>query len=366
MTTPFKRWLNSQDCYSMLRLCAGQVIKRADRLTLQLDDGYLDRDDYLESVVGQLWQFVQEKASKISDKGTALLVAGDSINFMIYLSQEFIAFSLDKRRADNPFHAYYRHLRTVLSKEDGIRCESLGRKGSYYACSDAPTLNNLPDSFASQNYSTWPLPDVAFRNIHEKAAMLKLARGFWDESLHVFLAAYLLPIRELTHFVASNYPLIFTESTESSFDVSDDEDGLATNLGDCLFTSADSRMEDVWKRQTPELDKDIVDNELEMLAQDCVAELSERQRLLLLMKMEDDMTYEEICLRLSENSPSKLHYHIKKSLDVIRQKWSLWGPPSLKQFADVDQEEFYLFYEKVISICKNGTTFRSNKEDQQP
>ena len=132
------------------------------------------------------------------------------------------------------------------------------------------------------------------------------------------------------------------------------------------MTSADSRMEDAWKRQTPELDRDIVDNELEMLAQDCVTGMSERQRLLLLMKMEDDLTYEEIGLRLNESSPSKLQYHFKKSLEAIRHKWSLWGPPSLKQFADVDEEEFYLFYEKVISICKNGQAFRSNKEDIQP
>lgn len=214
----------------MLRLCAGQVVKRAERLALPLEDSYLDRDDYLDSVVGQLWQFVQENAGKISDKGTALLIAGDSINFMIFLSQEFIAFCLDKRRADNPFHAYYRHLRSVLSQEEGIRSESLGRKGSYYACSDSTALTYLPDSCSGQNYSTWPLPDVAFRDIHEKAAMLKLAKGFWEESLHVFLAAYLLPIRELTHFVANNYPLIFIESTESSFDIADDEDSITTNI----------------------------------------------------------------------------------------------------------------------------------------
>lgn len=366
MTTPFEHWLNNQECYALLRLCAGQVVKRAERLGLQLDDGYLERDDYLDSVAGQLWQFIQENALKISEKGTTLLVAGGSNDFMTFLSQEFIDNCLDKRRTDNPFHAYYRHMRTVLSQEERIRYESLGRKGSYYACSDATELNFLPDSLAGHDYATWPLPDVAFRDIHEKAAMLKLARNFWDEWLHVFQAKYLLPIRELVRFVATAYPLMFAESTESSFGASDDEDGITAGLGDRIIVSADSRMEDAWKRQISALAKDIVDNELEMLAQDCVAELSERQRVLLLMKLEDGMTYEDICLRLSESNPSKLHYHVKRGLEIIRQKWSLWGPSSPKEFADVDEEEFFLFYEKVILICKNGQAFRSNKEDVQP
>jgi len=358
----FQAWVSSTECYETLKSSARQVVKRAERLSLQLDDPYLNRNDYLDAVTNQLWDFVKERADKIALKETTLLISGDEDEFMAYLAQEFIDFCLDKRRDTSPFHAYYRHVRTVLSGEKSIRSESKGRKGSYYAYSDSDSLDFLPDNMIVQSFAGWPTPDVAFCEIHDKPAILRLSRHFWDESLKVILAAYLLPVRELVRYVTTVYPLLVSESPESSFDAAEDEDGTSLSLGDRLISSADSRDDDAWKRQMPVLELDIIDTQLDDLARDCACELTDKQKVLILMKVEDEMTYEDICSRIGESSPSKLHYHVKNGLEVIRQKWSLWGPPALKQFTEMEEEEFFMFYEKVITFCKNDEACRDSRK----
>jgi hypothetical protein len=362
MSDAFQEWLSSQECYAVLKSCARQVIRRAERLSLQLDDAYLDRNDYLEAVTNQLWDFIKDRAGKIAQKATPLLTSGDDDAFMTFLSQEFIDFCLDKRRDVSPFHAYYRHVRTVLSHEESVRFESKGKKGSYYAYSDSPVLDFLPEALIVPSYTAWPAPDVTYSQIHGKPAILRLARHFWDESLKVILAEYLLPVRELVRYVTTVYPLLITESPEASFDTAEDDDGIPLSLGDRLMTSVDSRGEDAWKRQLPVLEMDIVDTQLDDLAHDCVGELSDKQKMLILMKGEDGLTYEEICSQVGESNPSKLHYHVKNGLEIIRRNWSLWGPPSLKLFAEVDEEEFFMFYEKVISLCKNDEACRESRK----
>lgn len=354
MNGAFQKWVSSEECIDVLKSCAKQVVVRAERLSLQLDDIYLDHNDYLTAVTNQLWDFVKERSDKIALKATTLLISGDDDAFMAFLSREFIDFCQDKRRDINPFHAYYRHVRAVLSEEETIRFESMGRKGSYYAYSDSPGLELFPDKLIVDSYGAWSAPDVAFSEIHGKPAIIRLARHFWNEYLKVVLAEYLLPVRELVRYVTTVYPLLITVSTESSFDSGENEDGTSVSLGDRLITSVDNCKEDAWNRAVPH----IIETQLDDLARDCVNELSGKQKMLILMKLEAEMTYEEICTRLGENNPSKLHYHVKKGLEVIHQKWSLWGPPLLRQFAEVDEEEFFMFYEKVISFCKNDEACR--------
>ncbi len=361
MNDTLQTWLLSQECYRVLKLCAGKVINKAESIPLILDDTYLNRTDYLDAVTNQLWDFVRDQGDKLAQKATALLVSGDDDGFMEFIKHEFIDFKRDHRRAVDPFYAYYRHVRTVLSKEEGIRFEPKGREGSYYAYSDSPTLIFLPEHLILKDYHGWLAPNVVFCEIHEKSAILRLARHCWDESLKVLPTEYLLPVRELVKYVVTVYPLVVTESTESSLDIASGEDDIVLSSGDKLITSVDSRDGDAWKRQLPVMvEKDIVNTLLEDLARDCCHELSYKQKRLILMKLEDDLTYEEICTLLGEKT-SNLHYHLKKGIEIIRQKWSLWGPPLLKQFADVDEEEFFLFYDMVIFYCKKDEACREYK-----
>lgn len=357
MEPVFDTWADSEECYAILHLCARQVIRRANKLSLQLDDNYLDADDYLAAVTAQLWQFMREHADSIAKKATVLLISGDESAFMTYLAQAFLADCVDKRRVDSPFHSYYRHMRAVLSREESIRYEPQGLRGSYYAYSQDAALTLLPERFLQDEFADWNKPALPFRDIHQRSAMLTLSRHFWDESLRHLLAEYLLPIRDLVRFLTLSYPIIFTVTTESESDTPDD-DAADPGRTDRLHCSAESRIQDAWKRHSPALDLDIIDSQLDMLAQDCAAELSDRQKTALHLH-DQELTLEEIARQLGEKGASNVHYHLKKARTVLKRRWSLWGPPLLREFSEVDEEEFFLFYEKVISFCKKGSEARS-------
>jgi len=364
MNRVFLDWVNSRECFELLRLCAVQVSKRAKRLEIVLDDAYLEmesRDDYLDAVAGDLWQFVKNSAEQIAQKAGGLLVSGDADAFMVFLCREYLDYCIDQRREKSPFHAYYRHLRTVLSAEGWTRPHPQQRQASCYTCSMAEALELLPENPDRQNYHVWRVCDaVDLRDIHRKPAMLKLARHFWDEVLREFLKEYLLPVRELVRFVAVKYPLLLTvENASGQEDQAGDDfagSSLENRYVDHVTTIA---FDDAWKRQLPALDADIVDSHLDTLAQDCVAQFTDQERIILL-RLDEECTLDAIALELGMKGPSNVSYHQKKAYAKLHTKWSLWGPPLLRQFAEVDEEEFFMFYEKVISFCKNEKACRDS------
>ncbi len=365
MSDSFEAWVNSSECFEILRICARQVSNRAGRLGIVLNDAYIEaenRDDYLSALASDLWQFLKGNAVKIAKQATTLLVSGDDDAFMAFISQKFLDDCIEDRRTTSPFHNYYRRMRTLLSETDGIRYEAQARKGAHYAYSTNTNLEKLPDHFSAIGFGDWQACDTPFSNIFEKPAMLGLSRHFWDESLREFLVEYLLPIRELVRFIFSKYPLVLTvEYDDAQGEGNGGEDSvicLENRLVDCSSAVA---FDDAWKRQLPVIESDIIDTQLDAIAQDCVAELTEQERIILYC-VDSGETLEAIATRLNLKGPSNIIYHQKKAYNKIHAKWSLWGPPSLKRFAEVDEEEFFMFYEKVIYFCKNDELCRDSKK----
>lgn len=354
MTESFETWIASGECYPVLEVCARLVIRRAAAIGLQLDDTYQNAAKYLQAVTAQLWQHLRENAPSLAEKGTALLLTGDEAGFVAYLSQGFISDCLDRRRTDSPFHAYYRHMRAVLSKAEGIFYVPRPADGSYYACSCTANLDFLPEEPDGRDYAGWAQPSVPFSLIHRNREMVILARFFRDESLRQIFAEYLLPIRELVRFVAFSYPLLTTVDTVAKGSAGDGDAPATEGVEHRMAVDA---REEAWQRQRHQLELDVIDSQLETLARDCVAELSHRQRRALSLH-DQDFTLEEIARQLGEKGASNVHYHLKTARSVLRRRWSLWGPPVLRQFTEVDEEEFFLFYEKVISFCKDGAEGR--------
>ena len=368
MNNAFETWVNSPECYEILRICARQVSSRAGRLGIVLDDAPIElenRDDYLSAVAGDLWQFLKGNADKIAQQATTLLVAGDDDAFMAFVCQKFLDDCIEERRTSSPFQIYYRRMRTLLSglsKNDGICYEAQARKGSYYAYSLRSNLEKLPDRLSGQDYAGWHACDIPFSNIFEKPAMLGLSRHFWDESLREFLIEYLLPIRELVRFAFAKYPLMLTvEYIDAQGEGADDGDNIISLENRLVDTNAAKEFDDSWKRQLPVIEADVIDTQLDCIAQDCVAEMTEQERIIL-YRVDAGEKLEAIAALLEMKGPSNVSYHQKKAYGKIHQKWSLWGPPSLLQFADVDEEEFFMFYEKVIGFCKTVETCRDSRK----
>jgi hypothetical protein len=362
MNDAFLAWVKSPECFALLRSCANQVSVRAKRLEITLDDAYLEmenRDDFLNAVASDLTTFLldPERAGQILRKATDMLVSNDEDAIMAFLCREYLDHYIDKRRTVSPFHIYYRRIRTVLSETDGIRYESQQRKGSFYACTQTADLNFLPDHLTRQDYSAWQVCDaVPFRDIHSKVAMLKLAHHYWDEALHEFITEYLLPIREVVKFVAVKYPLLMQMEYASEQELPDSDD-KGSFLENRLVDDNAALFEDSWKRQLPVLACDIIDTQLESLAEDCVAEMTDQERIMLL-HLDTGKSPNEIAGEFGLKSP----YNIKnKAHEKIRMKWSLWGPPDSEHFADTEEEQ-YIFYEKVIGFCRTAISCRDYRE----
>lgn len=368
MTDTFLTWINSKDCFDVLRVCAKQVAKRAAANGLILDDAYLEngnRDDFYTAVATDLWQFIKERAARIAAEGTTLLLSGDSRKFMDFLCGEFLDHLKDQRRTDTPFYAYYRHMRTVLSQADGVCYKPLARKGSFYAWSHSSDLDLLAEcESANLDYGDWAACTVVFSDIHEKPAMLQLSRHYWDEAVHYFLTEYLLPIRELVKYVAFKYPLITTIEYTSGQNDDSDENGCHKALEDELVDLNAAFDDDSWKRQLPMLPYDIIDTQLETLARDCVAELTEDERLIL-CRINSNTKLDTIARELGMKGPSNVSYHQKNGYTKIRMKWKTWAIPDSEHYS-VAEDEQLIFFKKIIEICKEANECRDCRKEEHP
>jgi hypothetical protein len=368
MTDTFLAWINSKECFDVLCICARQVAKRAASNGLVLDDAYLDngsRDDFYTAIATDLWKFIKERVARIAAEGTTLLLSGDSKKFMDFLCGEFLDYRKDQRRTDTPFYAYYRHMRTVLSQAEGICYKPITRKGSFYAWSSSADLDFLPDNVSVDlDYGDWPACAVLFSDIHEKPAMLRLSRHYWDEALHYFLMEYLLPIRELVKYVAIKYPLITTiEYTSGHNDDSDENDNRNT-LEDGFVDPNIASGDDSWKRQLPMLPLDIIDTQLETLARDCVSELTKDEQIIL-CRIDSNTKLEAIACELGMKGPSNVSYHQKNGYTKIRRKWKTWAIPDSEHYS-VAEDEQLIFFKKIIEICKEANECRDCRKEEHP
>lgn len=365
MTSEFNDWLHSKSCLDLLLQCADYVIGRARRSTIQLDRLFTEETGgdparLSQVVASHLWEFLKDKSVTLASQASERIAQGDVASFMTLVADRFLAECLDERRttAINPAYAYYRHLRHVLSKAEEVNYQPT-RHGSFYAFSFADGLQRLPTAHWNLSYNDWPRPDVSAADIHDKLGIIRLSRNYWDESLIKFLDEYFLPIMELNRYVGCNYSLGCVVATESQLTMRDGDDcSQPFSFDEIMVTNAQNDVFSSMGRQNPRLDCDIIESELETLAQDTLMELTERQRAILQF-VEEGATLDEIAREMGEKGASNIHYHLKKAYQAIKRKWSLWGPPSLTQFSEVEEEEFFIFYDKVIELCKNGSECRT-------
>ena len=129
-----------------------------------------------------------------------------------------------------------------------------------------------------------------------------------------------------------------------------------------FYTTA--AFDDAWKRQQPVIEADVIDSQLDMLAHDCAVEMTGQERFIL-SHLDAGEKLDDIAAVLKMKGPSNVSYYQKKAYRKIHDKWSLWGPPSPKQFIEVDEEEFFMFYEKVIGYCKNVKSCREGIKERE-
>lgn len=360
MADIFKDWLNSERCRDDLLPVARKVIWRAERNGIELDDSYFSEDlsEYSEAVASNLWIFLKEESEALSGKATVYLKTNDNEGLSRFIINEFIDSCIDKRRNDSPFHAYYRHMRTVLSDAEGVNYKSISRQGSYYAWSKTHELGLLPDDYDFRtnylDYSKWDGCSVPLSQLHNKPAMISLSRHYWDEALRIILAEYLLSIRGLVAFIAHKYPLIPTIEYEPGVEDVDDDNQPHRALG------ATSIAPD---QQLPIIPSGIVEVDLELIARDCAAKLTEEEKIVI--SCMDSASGAEIAKALGKKSGSNVDYYKKPALKKVREHWSLWGPPD-SEFYSVAVEECRMFIKMLVDFCKGANDCRDYQKEGRP
>ncbi|MDD2854987.1 MAG: hypothetical protein PHU01_05600 [Desulfuromonadaceae bacterium] len=366
MTDKFSTWLNKPECFTDLLPCARLVIRRAEQLGITLDDSYMqagDSGEYQAAVASNLWQFIKEESESIAQKATKYLVELDYKGLATFISREFIDSCIDQRRNDSPFHAYYRHMRSVLSEAKDINYKPMPRTGSYFAWSHKPDLAFLPDDnnfrIKNLNFKEWTSSTISFSEIHKKTAMIQLSHHYWDESLRVILDDYLHPIRELVTFVTVKYPLI--PSVEYESDTADDDGEESQRTPRDTFVNPDSSGgDDSWMRQLPVLGQSIIETDLERIAQDAVAKLTSKERIVL-CSLEASLTPEEIAANLGKKGVSSVSNYKADAIKKLHKEWVRWSLPD-SEYYSVAEDELRIFYKKVISSCKEAIDCRDSRE----
>ena len=361
MSDAFQSWLASKECYEILLNCSGQVISRARKKAINLEAIFQDAvsdslDDLTPIVAQEMGQFLVEKSQRISERASDKLVQGDMSGFMEVMIGMFLDHCRDKRRtySIDPVYAYYRSLRTVLSKSKLVNTQSSPR-GTYYAFSFDESLQQLPYQYWDQSYHDWLQPPFNEQDIFESPAIMELARLFWVEALDRFSEAYLLPVKELSRFLNSKYQIFCAITRESDGALTTDYDEEDTRtIDDIALTAypADDFMGQ-GARQNPRIDIELIRAELENLAKDCLATLTETERIVL-VRTESGVKMLDIAIELGMKRESNVSPYKDKGYEKIRRSWSLWGAVSPKMFSNKDEEDFLGFYDKVIFFCKSA------------
>ena len=354
-------WLKGPEGRAILLECAEDVEYQARKKSLNLahifrEEFVSDSNELCRIVASELTTYLLEHQDTVSKDIFEDFSKGDTSAVTAKVVKKFLDHIIDKRRTYpiSPFHAYLRHLRKVISLADKagkVRYIPPNdyNDGSYFAYSDAEGIINLPYSYWGLPFDGWSVPVVPLAEIEEQVGMLSLSRFYWDEATCRYEMEYLQPLRELTRFVFAKYPFI---AQRKDVGVGSDEVMTESEKFDLLkpVHLAGDPLGPL-QRQSDRLDYDIIETELSKLAGQCCAGLDERQANILWRASEGQTLY-DIARYLGEKGASNIHYHLKKAQSHIRKFWSLWGNAQLPGFAEEDEEEQFIFVEKIVQLCK--------------
>jgi hypothetical protein len=333
--TNLQEWLKSLACYNILLNTIAPVIRsKAINQGIDLDSIGMDSD--VNALANCLWEFLCDKQERLDDLNDVIR-SGNSSKLIGIIINRFFAYCIDERRSDSSFHAYYQHMRKILYEADDVLYLPEA-SGSFYAWPQDQTITTLPKgTLLEESFGDWPQPEIEAKNLHKKPYMIALSRFFWDEATKRLESECLVPIRDLTSFVASIYGLQKLESSQMN---SEDY----KNDSDCV-----NRIEDESSSYRP--DKSVIEGQLEKRAQMLVCSWGVNERRLFWLRFEQELTLEETAKETGYKSAAAVDYQIKKLVSAIRDSWEQWQFGYSSGDGDQDFEQDF-FFQRLICFCK--------------
>lgn len=332
-----QEWLKSPVCFTILLNTIAPII-RSKAINQGIDLDAIGMDDDVNALASCLWEFLCDKQERLNDLNAVIRDKNDSLLVSIIINR-FFAYCVDERRSSSPFHAYYQHMRKILSEaEEAQYLPETG--GSFYAWAKNQTITSLPKGTLSEDsFSDWPQSDIAAKDIHKKPCMIALSRFFWDEAMKHLDSECLIPIRDLTSYVAAIYGL---EKPES---------GQMSSEGDENDSDVVSRIEDESSCYKP--DRSIIEGQLESRAKLLVNLWGAKERHLFLLRFDQQLTLEDAASETGYKSAAAVDYQIRKLVSSVRDSWEQWQFGFSSGDGDTDAEQDF-FFDRLIYFCKSA------------
>jgi hypothetical protein len=323
--SPLQEWLKTQDCFdTLLKKIAPTICKKARNQNINLDA--IGMDDDVNSLASCLWEFLYENHERLDDLNGVTWDSKDSKCIGIIINR-FFAYCLDERRSESPFHAYYQHMRKLLNealKEGMDITYDPARNGSSYAWTKNHGLKRLEKGELSkgvpqeESFCDWPRSDVSAKDIHNKKPMLSLSQFFWHEANKQEGTECLVPVYDLTTYVANVYGF-------GTFDSSITGAGVT--------------------------EKSLIEDQLDKRAKMLVGFWNADERRLFLLRFDQELKLEDVAKETGYKSAAAVDYQIKKLLSVIRESWEQWQFGYSSEDDDQDTEQDF-FFQRLIHFCK--------------
>ncbi|MFZ4855100.1 MAG: hypothetical protein ACOYL3_01780 [Desulfuromonadaceae bacterium] len=339
MTKPLLDWLKSPACFDiLLKQVAPVICRKADRYGISLDDIGLDSD--VNAVASCLWEFLCDEHEKLDDLGHVITTENQSLLVSIIINR-FFAYCIDERRSSSTFHAYYQHIRRVLQelhKAGDIQYES-NHKSAFYAWSKVSGLTPLTQGILTEGFfAGWPRSEISASDIHKKQHMISLSKFFWHEAIKRLDREHLIPIYDLTEYVARMYGLPNHAKKQKDNCDEDDSNDYFSKIKDVSPSSCPSRT--------------ITEQQLEKRADMLSNFWNDKERRLFLLIFDQALTLEEAATKSGYKSAAAVDYHKKKLISAIRESWEQWQFGYSSGDGDVEVEQQF-FFEKLIYFCKS-------------
>jgi hypothetical protein len=342
MEEPLAEWLNSPNCLEILKKCAEQVNRKAK--TMGLTQQIVPWDEHQE-LVNELWSFAVQLKGTTANELSKCLVQNGLTKFCFILTRAFINKLLDRKRttAQSGWHAYYRHVRQVLSADPELAYWSEA-DGSYYASTKLPGMGKA--SLGEEDFNGWPPPpDV--KDPTTKRDILKLARFFYDQVKLRLGQELWVAVKDLTGYVNAKFPQSIgaTHVMVPIDDVQEEE-----------LSKTSTRME---IDSSASHDQAITEKELDNLARCFAMSLSERARMIFYLKYGEQRSLKDIAKETGFKGESGVSYQLSLVEAALRNLCLMW--PGLSP-EDMNRAMFEYFVGRIVEICKSG--FRGRQEGQ--
>lgn len=326
----FRKWLSGPECYKTLMQCAATVRRRAKALGFSARLFPFESD---EELVNELWTFLASMEGRPAQELSAAASEGSFSRLGFLAANGFISRLIDKQRTggQSAWHAYYRHVRQVLSASEELSYHSI-KSCSYYSLSREEHFSIEP--WSDRNYLSWSPPPGTADNPKKNKVILELAAHFYDDAVKRSGRHQWVPIRELVSYIVARFP----ELQQGGEVPGRQKEG--------------KEAEDQEKLQAESHDPEhlITMRDLKKLAAVFSRRLDPRKRKIFYLRYGKNISGKELARSVGYKGESGISYQISKIEDLLRKFCVMW--PGLSP-EDLDDALFDEFITHLLDFCRS-------------